>query len=89
MYLDPMNGKEPMFAAAVRLLHNHGEMLDPLQVLEVYILTTSFSPLLVPRLYLFWQSLAPNINLLHLWTPYYVNAPMAYLINHDHHQLST
>nr|GLL30044.1 transforming growth factor-beta receptor-associated protein 1 [Ipomoea trifida] len=34
MYLDPMNGKEPMFAAAVRLLHNHGEMLDPLQVLE-------------------------------------------------------
>ncbi|XP_055810495.1 vacuolar sorting protein 3 isoform X2 [Solanum dulcamara] len=34
MYLDPMNGKEPMFKAAVRLLHNHGEMLDPLQVLE-------------------------------------------------------
>ncbi|KAJ8754906.1 hypothetical protein K2173_015418 [Erythroxylum novogranatense] len=34
MYLDPQNGKEPMFKAAVRLLHNHGEMLDPLQVLE-------------------------------------------------------
>ncbi|XP_059316454.1 vacuolar sorting protein 3 isoform X3 [Lycium ferocissimum] len=34
MYLEPMNGKEPMFTAAVRLLHNHGEMLDPLQVLE-------------------------------------------------------
>lgn len=35
MYLEPINGKEPMFKAAVRLLHNHGEMLDPLQVLEV------------------------------------------------------
>lgn len=35
MYLDPQNGKEPMFKAAVRLLHNHGETLDPLQVLEV------------------------------------------------------
>ena len=35
MYLDPQNGKEPMFNAAVRLLHNHGELLDPLQVLEV------------------------------------------------------
>lgn len=35
MYLDPQNGKEPMFKAAVRLLHNHGESLDPLQVLEV------------------------------------------------------
>ncbi|KAK1288763.1 hypothetical protein QJS10_CPB19g00762 [Acorus calamus] len=34
MYLDPLNGKEPMFNAAVRLLHNHGESLDPLQVLE-------------------------------------------------------
>ncbi|XP_065852233.1 vacuolar sorting protein 3 [Euphorbia lathyris] len=34
MYLDPQNGKEPMFNAAVRLLHNHGESLDPLQVLE-------------------------------------------------------
>ncbi|KAJ4832081.1 hypothetical protein Tsubulata_009852 [Turnera subulata] len=34
MYLDPQNGKEPMFNAAVRLLHNHGEALDPLQVLE-------------------------------------------------------
>ncbi|CAN4116190.1 unnamed protein product [Withania somnifera] len=34
MYLEPLNGKEPMFKAAVRLLHNHGEMLDPLQVLE-------------------------------------------------------
>ncbi|CAI9090436.1 OLC1v1025211C6 [Oldenlandia corymbosa var. corymbosa] len=35
MYLDPKDGKEPMFSAAVRLLHNHGEALDPLQVLEV------------------------------------------------------
>lgn len=35
MYLDPQDGKEPMFKAAVRLLHNHGESLDPLQVLEV------------------------------------------------------
>ncbi|XP_057986078.1 vacuolar sorting protein 3 isoform X2 [Hevea brasiliensis] len=35
MYLDPQNGKEPMFKAAVRLLHNHGESLDPLQVLEI------------------------------------------------------
>ncbi|XP_022927318.1 transforming growth factor-beta receptor-associated protein 1 [Cucurbita moschata] len=34
MYLDPQNGKEPMFKAAVRLLHNHGEFLDPLRVLE-------------------------------------------------------
>ncbi|XP_058196214.1 vacuolar sorting protein 3 [Rhododendron vialii] len=34
MYLDPKDGKEPMFKAAVRLLHNHGENLDPLQVLE-------------------------------------------------------
>ncbi|KAK9082576.1 hypothetical protein Scep_029047 [Stephania cephalantha] len=34
MYLDPQNGKEPMFNAAVRLLHNHGESLDPRQVLE-------------------------------------------------------
>lgn len=34
MYLNPQNGKEPMFQAAVRLLHNHGESLDPLQVLE-------------------------------------------------------
>ncbi|CAB4307068.1 unnamed protein product [Prunus armeniaca] len=34
MYLDPQDGKEPMFKAAVRLLHNHGESLDPLQVLE-------------------------------------------------------
>ncbi|KAL2525163.1 Vacuolar sorting protein 39 [Abeliophyllum distichum] len=34
MYLDPKDGREPMFKAAVRLLHNHGEMLDPLQVLE-------------------------------------------------------
>ncbi|KAK1314503.1 hypothetical protein QJS10_CPA06g01500 [Acorus calamus] len=34
MYLDPQNGKEPMFNAAVCLLHNHGESLDPLQVLE-------------------------------------------------------
>ncbi|KAJ4969377.1 hypothetical protein NE237_016078 [Protea cynaroides] len=34
MYLDPQDGKEPMFKAAVRLLHNHGGSLDPLQVLE-------------------------------------------------------
>ncbi|KAL6864935.1 hypothetical protein ACP4OV_016086 [Aristida adscensionis] len=34
LYLDPQNGKEPMFTAAVRLLHNHGKSLDPLQVLE-------------------------------------------------------
>ncbi|XLT87079.1 hypothetical protein HN873_008832 [Arachis hypogaea] len=34
MYLDPQDGKEPMFNAAVRLLHNHGESLEPLQVLE-------------------------------------------------------
>ncbi|XVF25342.1 hypothetical protein REPUB_Repub13aG0205000 [Reevesia pubescens] len=34
MYLDPRDVKEPMFKAAVRLLHNHGESLDPLQVLE-------------------------------------------------------
>ncbi|CAA2991564.1 Transforming growth factor-beta receptor-associated protein 1 homolog [Olea europaea subsp. europaea] len=34
MYLNPKDGREPMFKAAVRLLHNHGEMLDPLQVLE-------------------------------------------------------
>ncbi|CAA6663891.1 unnamed protein product [Spirodela intermedia] len=32
--LDPENGKQPMFKAAVRLLHRHGESLDPLQVLE-------------------------------------------------------
>uniref|UniRef100_A0A0D9ZT40 CNH domain-containing protein n=1 Tax=Oryza glumipatula TaxID=40148 RepID=A0A0D9ZT40_9ORYZ len=34
LYLDPKNGKGPMFTAAVRLLHNHGESLDPIQVLE-------------------------------------------------------
>ncbi|KAF8725581.1 hypothetical protein HU200_020118 [Digitaria exilis] len=34
LYLDPQNGKEPMFTAAVRLLHNHGKSLDPMQVLE-------------------------------------------------------
>ncbi|KAL9685106.1 hypothetical protein QQ045_022553 [Rhodiola kirilowii] len=34
MYLSPQEGKQPMFKAAVRLLHNHGESLDPLQVLE-------------------------------------------------------
>lgn len=42
MYLDPQNGKEPMFKAAVRLLHNHGESLDPLQVLEVRNLSPYF-----------------------------------------------
>ena len=44
MYLDSQDGKEPMFKAAVRLLHNHGESLDPLQVLEVY---QNFLPLLM------------------------------------------
>ncbi|XP_074333376.1 vacuolar sorting protein 3 isoform X2 [Apium graveolens] len=34
MYLHPNDGKEPMFRAAVRLLHNHGDSLDPMQVLE-------------------------------------------------------
>ncbi|PWA93430.1 vacuolar sorting protein 39 [Artemisia annua] len=34
IYLNPTDGKQPMFKAAVRLLHNHGESLDPLQVLE-------------------------------------------------------
>lgn len=34
MYLEPGHGKEPMYKAAVRLLHCHGESLDPLQVLE-------------------------------------------------------
>ncbi|KAK1369285.1 vacuolar sorting protein 3 [Heracleum sosnowskyi] len=34
MYLNPNDGKEPMFRAAVRLLHNHGDSLDPMQVLE-------------------------------------------------------
>nr|GEV14942.1 transforming growth factor-beta receptor-associated protein 1 [Tanacetum cinerariifolium] len=34
IYLNPTDGKQPMFKAAVRLLHNHGEALDPLQVLE-------------------------------------------------------
>lgn len=35
LYLNPEDGKEPMFKAAVRLLHNRGVSLDPLQVLEV------------------------------------------------------
>eukprot|EP01018_Ginkgo_biloba_P015024 Gb_27372 [translate_table: standard] len=34
MYLEPGDGREPMYKAAVRLLHCHGESLDPLQVLE-------------------------------------------------------
>lgn len=34
LYLNPHDGKAPMFKAAVRLLHNHGESLDPLQLLE-------------------------------------------------------
>ncbi|KAL6567205.1 hypothetical protein OROGR_000873 [Orobanche gracilis] len=34
MYLDPKDGRVPMFKAAVHLFHNHGQMLDPLQVLE-------------------------------------------------------
>lgn len=71
MYLDPMNGKEPMFAAAVRLLHNHGEMLDPLQVLEVYsYYVKRFFPLFGPStLPVLTQSSAPNINLPHLSSP--------------------
>lgn len=44
MYLDPQDGKAPMFKAAVRLLHNHGESLDPLQVLEVYQVLVSTFP---------------------------------------------
>ncbi|RYR57013.1 hypothetical protein Ahy_A05g022749 isoform A [Arachis hypogaea] len=36
MYLDPQDGKEPMFNAAVRLLHNHGESLEPLQIFNEY-----------------------------------------------------
>lgn len=43
MYLDPLDSKEPMFKAAVRLLHNHGESLDPLQVLEVPNLMHSYT----------------------------------------------
>jgi hypothetical protein len=42
LYLNPQNGKEPMFTAAVRLLHNHGKSLDPLQVLEVLLLHQYF-----------------------------------------------
>ncbi|XP_073129655.1 vacuolar sorting protein 3 [Henckelia pumila] len=34
MYLDPKDGRGPMFKAAVHLLHNHGELLDPMRVLE-------------------------------------------------------
>ncbi|KZV21656.1 transforming growth factor-beta receptor-associated protein 1 [Dorcoceras hygrometricum] len=34
MYLDPKDGRGAMFKAAVHLLHSHGEMLDPIQVLE-------------------------------------------------------
>ncbi|KAG6393893.1 hypothetical protein SASPL_144468 [Salvia splendens] len=43
IYLDPKDGREPMFKAAVRLLHNHGEMLDPLKVLERLLNTQPFS----------------------------------------------
>jgi hypothetical protein len=35
MYLHPGDGRAPMHAAAVRLLHCHGASLDPLKVLEV------------------------------------------------------
>lgn len=42
MYLNPKDGKEPMFRAAVRLLHNHGDSLDPLQVLEVFPILICF-----------------------------------------------
>lgn len=41
MYLHPNDGKEPMFRAAVRLLHNHGDSLDPMQVLEVQPISLS------------------------------------------------
>lgn len=41
MYLNPIDGKEPMFRAAVRLLHNHGDSLDPMQVLEVQPISLS------------------------------------------------
>ncbi|KAF5184092.1 Transforming growth factor-beta receptor-associated protein 1-like protein [Thalictrum thalictroides] len=34
MYLDPQDGKDPMFEAAIHLLHNHGESLNPRQILE-------------------------------------------------------
>ncbi|KAK7293024.1 hypothetical protein RJT34_15884 [Clitoria ternatea] len=34
MYLDPQAGKDPMFTTAVRLLHNDGESLDPLQIVH-------------------------------------------------------
>lgn len=51
MYLEPQNGKEPMFKAAVRLLHNHGESLDPLQVLEVRDLKVHMLMKLIMLLY--------------------------------------
>ena len=65
LYLDPQNGKEPMFTAAVRLLHNHGESLDPIQVLEVLLhccfnIADSFENLvacmLVCKMLVFWPS---------------------------------
>lgn len=66
MYLDPHDGKEPMFKAAVRLLHNHGESLDPLQVLEVWSppLFSIFShiayfTLISFKIYLLWYCLCP------------------------------
>ncbi|XP_051137207.1 vacuolar sorting protein 3 isoform X2 [Andrographis paniculata] len=34
MYLNPKDGREPMYKAAVHLFHNHGQLLDSLQVLE-------------------------------------------------------
>ncbi|EPS71072.1 hypothetical protein M569_03687, partial [Genlisea aurea] len=34
MYLDPKDGREAMVTAAIKLLHRHGQMLNPLQVLE-------------------------------------------------------
>jgi vacuolar protein sorting-associated protein 3 len=42
LYWDPQNGKEPMFTAAVQLLHIHGKSLDPLEVLEVLLLHQYF-----------------------------------------------
>jgi len=65
LYLDPQNGKEPMFTAAVRLLHNHGESLDPMQVLEVLLYYCMYTGILFENLVacmvvcmrlLFWTS---------------------------------
>ncbi|MCO5566316.1 hypothetical protein L7F22_019993 [Adiantum nelumboides] len=41
MYLKPGDGREPMYNAAVHLLQLHGTSLDPLQVLEARLATSS------------------------------------------------